>query len=581
MAEQLNTTRPYPAMFQLVARVERRMLAVIEWAEQSVARAAILIGLISMITLLPGLASLPPTDRDEARFAQSSRQMVETGDIIDIRFQSQPRWKKPAGIYWLQAMSAWVFGGADAPIWAYRLPSSLAAFLGALLTVWAMIPLLGRRAALVAGLLVSLSVIVVVEGHIAKTDAALMALTVTAQGALARLWGNRVDGLDWRHLVFWGALAGGILIKGPIIFLAVGGTLVWLCVSERSVAQLGKLQIIRGLILLAAVTLPWYLAIGLRSSGGFFAEAVGKDLLAKVAQGAEKHWGPPGYYIGIIWGIFWPWASLLVLAVPHIWRWRNAFETRFLLGWAVPFWVVFAMVSTKLPHYVLPIIPALAGGLALWLIAPDKAIPSQRLRWIASGLFGLVGMVLCVLVIAGLPLIEGTASLVAIPMAIVALVAVAIGARALSEMRLTAFLGSATLAALLIYPAVFGYSLPRLEAPFVSPRLAAAYEPWKTCTNRPLSSVHYHEPSLVFAGGTDTALMTRQEAVLRLRDEDGWLIFYEPRGHLTLEDFAKEVGHDLRIVSVVRGFNYNRGDWISLPLLSRVGDPVVAACSTG
>ncbi|MGO9543748.1 MAG: ArnT family glycosyltransferase, partial [Rhodomicrobium sp.] len=52
---------------------------------------------------LPGIASLPPTDRDEARFAQASKQMLETGNYVDIRFQTEARYKKPIGIYWLQS----------------------------------------------------------------------------------------------------------------------------------------------------------------------------------------------------------------------------------------------------------------------------------------------------------------------------------------------------------------------------------------------------------------------------------------------------------------------------------------------
>ena len=89
---------------------------------------------------LPGIATLPVTDRDEARFAQSSRQMLETGNYIDIRFQDVPRYKKPIGIYWLQAASVAALSEAGAAldgIWAYRIPSFLAALGAVLLTFWA------------------------------------------------------------------------------------------------------------------------------------------------------------------------------------------------------------------------------------------------------------------------------------------------------------------------------------------------------------------------------------------------------------------------------------------------------------
>ena len=68
-------------------------------------RAYALLTLLSLALYLPGLATLPPTDRDESRFVQASRQMLESDNYLLIRFQDEPRNKKPAGIYWLQAAS--------------------------------------------------------------------------------------------------------------------------------------------------------------------------------------------------------------------------------------------------------------------------------------------------------------------------------------------------------------------------------------------------------------------------------------------------------------------------------------------
>src|SRR5215475_15761710 len=94
---------------------------------------ALLIGLC-LLLYLPGIASIPPLDRDEARFAQASRQMLETGDFLRIRFQDEARNKKPAGIYWLQAASVSAFStAASDAIWPYRLPSLIGAMAAALL----------------------------------------------------------------------------------------------------------------------------------------------------------------------------------------------------------------------------------------------------------------------------------------------------------------------------------------------------------------------------------------------------------------------------------------------------------------
>src|SRR5256884_7141546 len=84
---------------------------------------------------LPGIAAIPPLDRDEARFAQATRQMLETGDFIRIRFQDEARNKKPVGVYWLQAAAVATFSTPESSsIWPYRLPSALAATAAVLLT---------------------------------------------------------------------------------------------------------------------------------------------------------------------------------------------------------------------------------------------------------------------------------------------------------------------------------------------------------------------------------------------------------------------------------------------------------------
>src|ERR1700691_4000959 len=80
-----------------------RLIGVIDFVTGSHARAIAFLTLCGFLLFLPGFFNIPPIDRDEARFAQASKQMIETGDYVDIRFQDEVRYKKPVGIYWLQA----------------------------------------------------------------------------------------------------------------------------------------------------------------------------------------------------------------------------------------------------------------------------------------------------------------------------------------------------------------------------------------------------------------------------------------------------------------------------------------------
>ena len=160
-------------------------------ASAGTGRACIGLTLVALILFLPGLFTLPPMDRDEPRFAQASKQMIETGDIVSIRFQNEARNKKPVGIYWLQAgvvATAERLGlsGARDAIWLYRLPSLVGAIAAVLLTFWAARAVTDRRYAFLAALLFASTLLIGVEARLAKTDAILTATVVAALGALAR-----------------------------------------------------------------------------------------------------------------------------------------------------------------------------------------------------------------------------------------------------------------------------------------------------------------------------------------------------------------------------------------------------------
>src|SRR6185312_6719154 len=174
---------------------------------------------------LPGILSLPPLDRYESRFAQASRQMVESGDLVDIRFGQVPRYKKPVGIYWLQAAATGVAdslpGVDDHQIWTYRLPSLLGGIAAAWLTVWCALALTGAGTAFLAGLLMLGTVLLTGEASIATTDAVLLATMLAMQGVLIRVWrAARVEGapaVSGRLVMAgWAAMAAGILVKGPV-----------------------------------------------------------------------------------------------------------------------------------------------------------------------------------------------------------------------------------------------------------------------------------------------------------------------------------------------------------------------------
>src|SRR6516162_4889000 len=174
------------------------LAGVLDFITTSHLRAAAFLMVCGLLLFLPGFFNIPPIDRDEARFAQATRQMVESGDFVDIRFQDEVRYKKPVGIYWMQATavetaSALGLPRAQARIWLYRVPSLIGALGAMLLTYWTALTFASRRGALLAGLIMASSVLLGVEARLAKTDAMLLFATVAAMGALARIY------LSWQR----------------------------------------------------------------------------------------------------------------------------------------------------------------------------------------------------------------------------------------------------------------------------------------------------------------------------------------------------------------------------------------------
>ena len=210
------------------------------------ARAVIVLLVFCCLAFLPGILRIPPIDRDEARFAQATKQMVETGDYVDIRYQDEVRYKKPVGIYWLQAASVKIgsaLGVRDAQlkIWLYRIPSFIGATGGVLLTYWAALAFVSRRAAMLAGIMMASCILLGVEARLAKTDAMLFLTVVAAMGAMARIYLGEGQGVRRTWMlpgIFWTAIAAGVLIKGPLILMVAGLTAAALIVvrPQRALA---------------------------------------------------------------------------------------------------------------------------------------------------------------------------------------------------------------------------------------------------------------------------------------------------------------------------------------------------------
>lgn len=528
----------------------------------------LLLALFCLFAFAPGIAALPPTDRDESRFIQSSKQMVESGDFVDIRLQDEPRYKKPAGIYWLQSAAVLISGkGADAPVWVYRTVSVIGAALSVLAIAWLGARMFGSPAGLIAGFGLAGILMLAFEARIAKTDATLLATVLFAQAALADIYLCRKEGRSPHRSpwVFWVAQGAGILIKGPIVPLISALTIAAIAVFDKDRSWLKTLRAGPGVLLAILVAAPWLGLITWRSGAEFWQEAVGRDFLGKIGTGQESHGFPPGYYFLLFSLTFWPFAVPAVNGgLNALNRFRTDPRLLFCLAWYLPYWIAVEAMPTKLPHYMLPAYPALLLLMA-WALLDGNAGPATMRRWqvwlYRATVFGavLVTILLAVVAAAAAPYVLGTISWWGILAALLILLTgwMASGIRpAFAPLPRTAL---ASLGAAATMGVLASFLLPSLTPVWLSPSIAKGFATLKPCADSRLISAGYHEPSLVFLVGTDTMLTDGATAAAEL-GKDACAVALISDDQLEAFDGALTEGiSSIEELGRVEGMNYSKG----------------------
>jgi 4-amino-4-deoxy-L-arabinose transferase-like glycosyltransferase len=359
---------------------------------------------ICFLIFLTGIFEIPILDRDEARFATASKTMLLENEFIDIKMYDEPRYKKPVGIYWLQVASNFIFG--DIPydnITLYRIPSIFSIFLAFIFIFFRLRKIFDNEISFLTIFFLMFSLLTLSEMLQAKTDGALFLTIILCNLMIYSLIENH--NINYKEkLIFWSALAIGVLIKGPIIFIFTILPLIIFSVIKRK-NFLKEIFSFSGLILFLILTLPWFIIITIKSNGAFWYESVGHDLLGKVSSGQESHGFPPGYYLITTLILFWP-GSILIY--PFI---KKNLEQNFisirkddltfflLISFSIPY-ILFELVSTKLPHYIYPSYFPLSILLSKFLLDENLEGISKRSLYFFTLIFPLTVVFLVYFVIA-------------------------------------------------------------------------------------------------------------------------------------------------------------------------------------
>ena len=330
-----------------------------------------------------GTWNLPLIDRDEPRFAEASREMIERGDYVVPYFNNQLRLDKPPLTYWAQTLSYRVFGEND---FAARFPSAIAAASTALVIFTWGTRLRRKELGLWAAIIFTLSLQTFIHAKAAVADMWLVLFVTLAHWSGWETFQRspRNHGAPiWKSpfLVFYLSLALGFLAKGPIAWMPLL-TVVAMIISTRDWQLVRSFKFVRGILLTLAVTALWGIPALIQTRGQFFSVGIGRHVIGRSLATMEGHGADSfgmyllllPFYLVTLFVSFFPWSMKLPWLVQRLWRERrigiadpgesaNKIDAYLLTGTAIIF-IIFTLIKTKLPHYTLPAFPLLALLLA-------------------------------------------------------------------------------------------------------------------------------------------------------------------------------------------------------------------------
>ncbi len=383
-----------------------------QWCENMVKRPVLAVTLsILWLILIGGIAyiwhlgSIGLVDETEPLFAEASRQMLVTGDWVTPFFNGETRFDKPALIYWCQAIAYAVIGVNE---WAVRLPSALAAVglicLAFYTLVWQQAKQdrqqqinNSNRRWLVAGLATAMMAFnpqMIVWGRIGVSDMLLTGCIASA--LLCFFLGYAKNDLKasagfnsstnkfsifsffpsgW-YLAFYILIGAAILTKGPVGIVLPGLIVcLFLFYLGNFIQVWQEAKPLRGLLIVGAIALPWYVLVALQNGSNYIDSFFGYHNVERFTSVVNRHSAPWYFYFIVVLVGFAPYAVYLPAAIVKIkfWDfkyWRSQSRSQqlglFAFIWFVGVFSFFTIAVTKLPSYVLPLMPAAAILIALF-----------------------------------------------------------------------------------------------------------------------------------------------------------------------------------------------------------------------
>ena len=385
------------------------------------------------------------------------------------------------------------------------------------------------------------------------------------------------------------------MMKGPITLVIVITALLSLIVWERKAKWMRPLGFWVGPVVFLLIVVPWMYLIWDKTDGQFFKVAISEDLAPKLAGGAESHGAPIGYYAVTVWAMLWPSVIFLLAGLSLAFRaLRNARThpdapktmpnaAKLLVCWAAPWWIILEISPTKLPHYTLPVYPALAllcGAAAAILLREREFAVTRRIGAIMFALIGglLSGGLTAALAYYG-PVPDWQLAVSSILMVIICVTAALIWHAPHRPLLRRAGLVGVFASGIGVHLLAFGAVLPSIERLPTSKHVAAllTQNGYKLPLDKDQTvlSPMYSEPSLVYYLGTHIKIGGQADLSDLSALTEGAIVIVDSlhkkgpalKDHITQS--AKAGSACFIVMGVIDGVNYSKGDDVLLHVLHK------------
>lgn len=528
--------------------------------------ASVLLGLMALLSYLPGQTNLPAIDRTEGMVALSSRHIVESGDTLRPRWGVNVQRTRPVGTFWAQALS---LAAHDPDHWneiaVYRLPSMLATVLGVLLMFWLGSRLFGPVPALMASSAIAVTPIVALHAQLAIAEPLILPSIVVAMFALLAIYRNHEAAHWWGWLgAFWASMGISMMFNALSVPLLALATVMALAIWDRRWGFVRQLQPWFGLPVLAVFALPWLMAAAAIDDGALYRGMNWRTVLDALEGGQSMKFKTAyGVFIVMIILGFVPIAHMLGPAVSRYWAARHDPTIRFLLVWLVAPIVALEIFSNKPPLYtVQAVFPA---GALLVALAVGRIEPYARELKALPGMF--TGTVVLLIAIApvlfgGLLWVTGTPLTPLVVIGFVALAGLFIYAGWVSAQGYgMIWFSSGLLGTFILGVWVNGLLMPGLKHFWTAPQIATAAAKLTGCIDGPVQVSGFREPSLALALAGRAAIVPPDAAAAAVRSQANAAVIIESR---QVDRFRKVSANPpldppLRRLGCIRSFNLARG----------------------